>query len=231
LSLEGVSPDEMNGSFGPDDRTDPDLARFAEDLRSAFPSTPVPAGAADEHIVAMMAAAELLAEEASSLGEQAIPDRGAAPRRTTPRRNRMRRRLTVRIAAVATGLLLSFGGLALAGAFPGSDDDPADDTPPAVVSDLPQSDDLDADDQGEDADDQGEDAEDADDADDADDQGEDADDEGDDADDEGDDADDQGEDAEDADDDAEDADDEGDDADDQADEEGGDQDAGGDSDS
>jgi len=219
----------MNGFFGPDDPADPDLERFAEDLRSAFPSAPVPPQAADEHIVAMMAAVDLLAEEASSPREPASPDRGAARRHPTPRRSTMRRRLAMRIAAVATGLLLTFGGLALAGAFPGSDDD-ADDTT-AVVSDLPEQDDLDADDQGEDADDEGEDADDQ--GEDADDQGEDADDQGEDADDQGEDADDQGEDAddqgEDADDDTDDqAEDQGDD---EGDEDDGDQDAGGDSDS
>ena len=192
-----LDPDDPIGSSS---SADPDGERFVEDLRTAFPAQPAPHGIADEHVAAMMAAVELAAEGAASQAG------GADGRPASPRRRTMRHRITVRIAAVVTGLLLSMGGLAIAGAFPGSDD--ADDQQ-AVVTDLDENVDIPdaiedvADDQGEDADeladadDQGEneDADENDDADeteDADDQGEDGDDQGEDV--EENDADDQGED-------------------------------------
>jgi hypothetical protein len=194
-------PDHPTGSSS---SAAPDVERFVEDLRTAFPAQPALDRTADDHIAAMMAAVEVVAEA----GTSRAGDAGGRP--SSPRRRTMRHRITVRIAAVVTGLLLSMGGLAIAGAFPGSND--ADDQQ-AVVNDLDETFDLpDAtitDDQGEDADeladadDQGEnedaaeneDADENDDADeteDADDQGEDGDDQGEDV--EENDADDQGED-------------------------------------
>jgi hypothetical protein len=202
----------MRRSLDPDDPTgssssaDPDVERFVEDLRTAFPARSAPHGIADDHVAAMMAAVEVAAEA----GTSRAGDAGGRP--SNPRRRTMRHRITVRIAAVVTGLLLSMGGLAIAGAFPGSDDG---DDQQAVVTDLDENVELPdtiedvADDQGEDADevadadDQGEnedaaeneDADENDDADeteDADDQGEDGDDQGEDV--EENDADDQGED-------------------------------------
>ena len=167
----------MGRSFDPDDPigpslgSDPEMERLVEDLRTAFPAPPVPDGIADRHVAAMMAAVELAAEGGASHAG------GADGRPSSPRRRTMRHRITVRVAAVATGLLLSLGGLAVAGAFPGSDDGSGQQ---AVVTDLDENvvlpdavevDDVaddqgeneDADEHGEDGDDQGEEADDNDD--------------------------------------------------------------------
>src|SRR5512132_4200835 len=171
---------------------------FAEDLSSAFPEDELPVLGVQDHVAAMISAAQLLAEEGATVLEPASPP--GPEGLTTPRRRWMRTRLIRRVVAVASGLLLSLSGLAFAGAFEGSDDPGNDDTT-AIVSH--QTDD----DQGEDADDQGEDEN-------ADDQGEDGDNQGEDDDDRGEDenADDQGENNDDQ---GEDADDQGEDADDQ----------------
>jgi hypothetical protein len=110
----------MRRSLDPDDPTgssssaDSDADRFVEDLRTAFPAQPAPHGIADDHVAAMMAAVEVAAET----GTSRAGDAGGRP--SSPRRRTMRHRITVRIAAVVTGLLLSMGGLAIAGAFPSS---------------------------------------------------------------------------------------------------------------
>src|SRR5512132_1387097 len=156
---------------------------FAEDLSSAFPEVEVPVRVVQDHVAAMISAAQLLAEEGATVLEPA--SHPGPEGLTTLRRRWMRTRLIKRVVAVAAGLLLSLSGLAFAGAFEGSDD-PANDDTTAIVSH--QTDD----DQGEDADDQGEDEN-------ADDQGENNDDQGEDenADDQGENNDDQGEDGDD----------------------------------
>jgi hypothetical protein len=209
----------MSRSFDPDDPTAiADV--FAGDLRAVFPEAGVPSGVADDHVAAMMAAAQTLAAEGASVLDPASRSGGLGGRPTTPRRRSMLHgRMLRKVVAVAAGVVLSLGGLALASAFSGSDD-PGDDGQ-AIVADLPEHDPVVADDQGEDGDDQGEDADDQ--GEDADDQGEDGDDQGEDGDDQGEDADDQGEDAddqgEDGDDQGEDGDDQGEDADDQGEDE------------
>jgi hypothetical protein len=188
LNPDDVPQFEMKRSIGSDDAeerlrgaVDPDLSRFAEDLRNVFPDTPVPEPAAEEHVVAMMEAVQLLADPRGSSPEPVSRERSAAGR-ISSRRWRMRHRMTVRIAAVATGMLVSLGGLAIAGAFPGGDD-PIDEST-VVVNELPDVEDLDEVDEVVDAEENSE----ADESGDADEQGEDAE--------ENDDADDQGEDAE-----------------------------------
>jgi hypothetical protein len=167
----------MSCSYDPDDQVA--LGEiFAGDLRSVFPEVVLSERMVDDHVGAMMSAAQLLAEEGASALEPA--SHPSPEGLTTPRRKRMRGRMFRRVVAVAAGLLLSLGGLAYAVAFQGSDD-PGNDHTTAIVANVTD----DQNDQGEDADDQGEDA---------DDQGEDADDQGEDADDQGEDADDQGED-------------------------------------
>jgi len=208
VSPRDVPTDEMSRSFDPDDPAAIGDV-FADDLRSAYPEAGVSARTADDHVAAMMAAARILAE-----GSAPAPDPASDPSRpdgwlTIPRRRSMRGRMVRRVVAVAAALVLSLGGLALAGAFQSSGDDLGDDDPQGIVADLPDDQGEDADDQGEDADDQGEDA---------DDQGEDADDQGEDADDQGEDADDQGEDENDG------AGDEGDESNDDGDSDGGDDD-------
>ena len=143
---------------------------FAEDLSSAFPEVELPVRVVQDHVAAMISAAQLLAEEGATVLEPA--SHPGPEGLTTQRRRWMRTRLIKRVVAVAAGLLLSLSGLAFAGAFEGSDD-PANDDTTAIVSH--QTDD----DQGEDADDQGEDEN-------ADDQGENNDDQGEDGDDQGD---------------------------------------------
>jgi hypothetical protein len=165
----------MSRSFEADDPTALGET-FAEDLRSAFPEVELPVRVVQDHVAAMISAAQLLAEEGATVLEPA--SRPGPERLTTPRRRWMRTRLIKRVVAVAAGLLLSLSGLAFAGAFEGSDDPGNDDTT-VIVSH--QTDDH----QGEDADDQGEDEN-------ADDQRENSDDQGEDADDQGEDADDQG---------------------------------------
>ncbi len=173
---------------------------FAEDLRWAFPEVELPERVVQDHVAAMISAAQLLAGEGATVLEPA--SHPGPERLTTQRRIWMRTRLIKRVVAVAAGLLLSLSGLAFAGAFEGSDDPGSDDTT-AIVSH--QTDNH----QGEDGDDQGDDEN-------ADDQGENSDDQGEDADDQGENSDDQGED-ENADDQGENNDDQGEDADDQGD--------------
>jgi hypothetical protein len=159
----------MSRSFDADDPTALGET-FAEDLSWAFPEVELPERVVQDHVAAMISAAQLLAPEGVTVLEPARhPGRQGL---TTPRRRWMRTRLIRRVVAVAAGLLLSLSGLAIAGAFEGSDDPGNDDTT-AIVSH--QTDDH----QGEDADDQGEDEN-------ADDQGENNDDQGEDADDQGD---------------------------------------------
>jgi hypothetical protein len=198
----------MSRSFEADDPTALGET-FAEDLRSAFPEVELPVRVVQDHVAAMISAAQLLAEEGATVLEPA--SHPGPEGLTTPRRRWMRTRLIKRVVAVAAGLLLSLSGLAFAGAFEGSDD-PANNDTTAIVSH--QTDDH----QGEDADDQGEDENADDQGEDGDDQGEDADDQGEDenADDQGENSDDQGAD-ENADDQGENNDDQGEDADDQGD--------------
>jgi hypothetical protein len=177
----------MSRSFDVDDLTALGET-FAEDLRSAFPEVELPERVVQDHVAAMISAAQLLAEEGATVLEPA--SHPGPEGLTTPRRRWMRTRLIRRVVAVAAGLLLSLSGLAFAGAFEGSDDPGNDDTTAIVSHQTDDDQGEDADDQGEDADDQGEDADDQ--GEDADDQGEDADDQGEDADDQGEDADDQG---------------------------------------
>jgi hypothetical protein len=168
----------MSRSFDADDLTALGET-FAEDLSSAFPEVELPVRVVQDHLAAMISAAQLPAgegatvlEPASHLGPEGL---------TTPRRRWMRTRLIRRVVAVAAGLLLTLSGLAFAGAFEGSDD-PGNGETTAIVSH--QTDDA----QGEDGDDQGEDEN-------GDDQGENSDDQSEDADDQGEDenaADDQG---------------------------------------
>jgi hypothetical protein len=177
---------------------------FAEDLSSAFPEVELPVLEVQDHVAAMISAAQLLAEEGATVLEPA--SHPGPEGLTTPRRRWMRTRLIKRAVAVAAGLLLSLSGLAFAGAFEGSDDPGNDDTT-AIVSHQTddhqgedgddQGEDENADDQGENSDDQGEDADDQGEDENADDQGENNDDQGEDADDQGENNDDQGEDADD----------------------------------
>lgn len=154
MSLSDVSPGEMSSSFDPDD-----LARlggiFAEDLRSAFPQVELPEPVVEDHLAAMMQAAQLLADTGASVPEPA--SHPSPEGLTTPRRTRMRTRLTKRLVAVGAALSLTLGGLAVASALEGGgSDDPGDDGTTAVVA--PVADDvptLTADDQGEDSDEQG----------------------------------------------------------------------------
>jgi hypothetical protein len=198
----------MSRSFDADDLTALGET-FAEDLSWAFSEVELPERVVQDHVAAMISAAQLLAEEGAIVLE---PASHPSPQGlTTPRRRWMRTRLIKRVVAVASGLLLSLSGLAFAGAFEGSDDPGNDDTTAIVSHQTDDHEGEDGDDQGEDenADDQGEDA---------DDQGENSDDQGEDenADDQGENSDDQGED-ENADDQGENNDDQGEDADDQGD--------------
>jgi hypothetical protein len=137
---------------------------FAEDLSSAFPEVELPVLVVQDHVAAMISAAQLLAGEGATVLEPA--SHPGPEGLTTPRRRWMRTRLIKRVVAVAAGLLLSLSGLAFAGAFEGSDDPGNDDTT-AIVSHQTddhqgevgddQGEDENADDQGEDGDNQGED--------------------------------------------------------------------------
>jgi hypothetical protein len=142
----------MSRSYDPDDQVA--LGEiFAGDLRSVFPEVVLSERMVDDHVGAMMSAAQLLAEEGASVLEPA--SHPSPEGLTTPRRKRMRGRMFRRVVAVAAGLLLSLGGLAYAVAFQGSDD-PGNDHTTAIVANVTD----DQNDQGEDADDQGEDADD-----------------------------------------------------------------------
>src|ERR671937_740177 len=127
--------------------------RFAEDLRTAFPPTAVPDPVVEAHVAAMMAATPEpgVAPEVGLEWAERAP---SAPLGSTTRRRSMSERMVRRALAVVGAIVLSLGGLAIAGAFPGSGDQGDDDQ--AVVDEN-----EDADDPGEDADDQGEDADDA----------------------------------------------------------------------
>jgi hypothetical protein len=203
----------MSRSFDADDPTA--LGKtFAEDLSSAFPEVELPVWVVQDHVAAMISAAQLLAEDGATVLE---PASHPGPQGlTTPRRRWMRTRPIKRVVAVAAGLLLSLSGLAFAGAFEGSDDPGNDDTTAIVSHQTDDHQGEDGDHQGEDenADDQGEDGENQGEDENADDQGENSDDQGEDGDDQGEDenADDQGENNDDQ---GEDGDDQGEDADDQ----------------
>jgi hypothetical protein len=219
LNPDDVLPHEMERPIGHDHGPDPldgghgaagtgDFTLFAEDLCSAFPETPVPERMAEDHVAAMIGAIQLLADKGESALEPTSNAHEPAERASglpKLRRRTMRKRMITRVAAVATAMLLSLGGLAFAGVLPGPWDNQDTNTPSGFESDPPASvddeaDEADeADDQGEDGDDQGEDGEEAEEAEEADDQGEEADDQGEDGDDQGEDGDDQGEDESDGD--------------------------------
>jgi len=94
----------MSRSFDADDLTAPGET-FAEDLRSAFPEVELPVRVVQDHVAAMIPAAQLLAEEGATVLERA--SHPGPEGRTTPRRRWMRTRLIRRVVAVAAGLLLS----------------------------------------------------------------------------------------------------------------------------
>jgi len=181
----------MSHSFDADDPTALGET-FAEDLSSAFPEVELPVRVVQDHVAAMISAAQLLAEEGATVLKPA--SHPSPEGLTTPRRRWMRTKLIKRVVAVAAGLLLSLSGLAFAGAFEGSDDPGNDDTTAIVSHQTDDHQGEDADDQGEDenADDQGENSDDQGEDENANDQGENNDDQGEDADDQGEDADDQG---------------------------------------
>jgi hypothetical protein len=181
----------MSRSFDADDPTALGET-FAEDLSWAFSEVELPERVVQDHVAAMISAAQLLAEEGAIVLEPA--SHPSPEGLTTPRRRWMRTRLIKRVVAVASGLLLSLSGLAFAGAFEGSDDPGNDDTTAIVSHQTDDHQGEDGDDQGEDenADDQGENSDDQGEDENADDQGENNDDQGEDADDQGEDADDQG---------------------------------------
>jgi hypothetical protein len=175
----------MSRSFDADDLTALGET-FAEDLSWAFSEVELPERVVQDHVAAMISAAQLLAEEGAIVLE---PASHPSPQGlTTPRRRWMRTRLIKRVVAVASGLLLSLSGLAFAGAFEGSDDPGNDDTTAIVSHQTDDHQGEDGDDQGEDenADDQGENSDDQGEDENADDQGENNDDQGEDADDQGD---------------------------------------------
>lgn len=153
MSFPDVSLREMSSSFDQDD-----LARlggmFAEDLRSAFPAVELQEPVVQDHLAAMMLAAQLLADPGASVPEAA--SHPSPEGLTTPRRTRMRTKLTKRLVAVGAALSLTLGGLAVASALEGGgSDDPGDDATTVVApvaDDLPT---LTADDQGDNADEQG----------------------------------------------------------------------------
>ena len=233
MSFDGVLPDEMDGPIRDDDGFDPldgtegavgagDHTLFVEDLRTAFPETPLPQRVAEDHIAAMVGAIQLLADKGGSALEPTSKAHGP-DRRVSGlpklRRRTMPKRLIVKLAA-AMAMLLSLAGLANAGMLP----DPIQ----RPIASVLGFDTDDADDEGEDGDDQGEDGDvDGDEAEhgglvggDPDEADDDADDEGDDDADEDGDEGDEGDDADDEDGD------EGDDADDEADEDGDEADGG-----
>jgi hypothetical protein len=164
LSSDDVLPFEMDGSIGHGDWPDPldgtegavgggDHTLFVEDLRTAFPETPLQQGVAEDHIAAMVGAIQLLAEKGESALEPTSkahgPDRRASglPKQ---RRITMRKRMIAKLA-VAMAMLLSLAGLANAGMLPHRIQSAVD-----QVLGI-NADDQGADDQGEDANDQGED--------------------------------------------------------------------------
>ena len=151
----------MDGTIRHDEGSDPldgtegdvgvgDHALFEEDLRTAFPVTPIAQRTAEDHFTAMVGAIQLLADKGDSALE---PTRNAqGPDRRVSglpklRRRTMPKRLIAKLA-VAMAMLLSLAGLANAGMLP----DPIQ-KPIANVLGFDTDDD-----QGEDADDQGEDA-------------------------------------------------------------------------
>ena len=175
----------MSRSFDADDPTALGET-FAEDLSWAFSEVELPERVVQDHVAAMISAAQLLAEEGAIVLEPA--SHPSPEGLTTPRRRWMRTRLIKRVVAVASGLLLSLSGLAFAGAFEGSDDPGNEDTTAIVSHQTDDHQGEDGDDQGEDenADDQGENSDDQGEDENADDQGENNDDQGEDADDQGD---------------------------------------------
>lgn len=185
------------------------LGAFVEDVRAAFPATPLLAE--ESHLAAISSAARLLAREGvPAIGGNEGPRRARIPeRRRFDVRLPMFRSLAAKIVAGLAALMWSLGALAVAGALPGGLQDvvsnSADQVSVSLSGDDGAEDDEAEDDDAEDeADDEAED--------DADDQGDDdqGDDEGDDnqGDDEGDD--DQGDDADEDDDDSDEDDDDSD---------------------
>jgi hypothetical protein len=162
MSLDDVLHYEMDEPIGHDDGPDPldgtegavrvgDYALFVEDLRTAFPETPLPQRVAEDHIAAMVGAIQLLADKGESALEPTSnaqgPDRRASGLPKL-RRITMRKRMIAKLA-VAMAMLLSLAGLANAGMLPHRIQSAVDQVLGINASE--------ADDQGENADDQGED--------------------------------------------------------------------------
>ncbi|HET9724570.1 MAG TPA: hypothetical protein VFR44_12125 [Actinomycetota bacterium] len=203
--LRGETPES------PDERM---LDLFLQDVRGAFPAEPP--RAREAHLDGIVRAARLLADKGEPVARPASNADGRVPHASgLPKRRRMTvkvrvlRSMTAKVIAGLVVLMSMFGGLAFAGALPGTGDSGDDGTevvvPQDVVTDdqgddvaeAPEADDVE-DEAEEPADDEGsEDSE-------SDDQGEDADDQGEDADDQGEDADDQGEDESESEDDSQD---------------------------
>jgi hypothetical protein len=206
----------MSGSMGPDDgferllrgetpKTPEEqaLGLFLQDVGGAFPAEP--SLAEEAHLVAIVQAAQLLADKGEPATRPASKAHGRAPHVSgLPKRRRvivkvpLMRSLTAKVVAGAVVLMSMFGGLAFAGALPGqgSDDDATDVVQIQDVSDeapeteAPETENADhqGENESEDADDQGENE-----SEDADDQGESENDQGDDDQGESENADDQGE--------------------------------------
>jgi TATA-binding protein-associated factor Taf7 len=174
----------MSGSMGPDDgferllrgetpKTPEEqaLGLFLEDVRGAFPAEP--SLAEEAHLVAIVQAAQLLADKGEPATRPASKAHGRAPHVSgLPKRRRvivkvpLMRSLTAKVVAGAVVLMSMFGGLAFAGALPGqgSDDDATDVVQIQDVSDeapeteAPETENADhqGENESEDADDQGE---------------------------------------------------------------------------
>ncbi len=131
MNPDDVLPHEMDRSNTRDDGLDPidgtngaavsgDLALFAEDLRTAFPETPLPERMAEDHITAMIGAIQLLADKGESALEPTSnaygPDRRVSGLPKLRRRT-MKQKMILRLV-VTGGMLVSLAGLANAGVLP-----------------------------------------------------------------------------------------------------------------
>lgn len=136
--------DGSTGAESPDESRE--LEAFAEDLRSAFPHAPVEPASQQAHLVAMMEAAQLLADKGGSTVRSTSNAQG--PERQASGLPKLRRRpvfksLAAKITAVAVVVTASLGGLATAGALPRAVQHGVATAANAVGIDLPDPNDQD----------------------------------------------------------------------------------------
>ena len=107
-----------------DSPVEPGIAAFVEDVRTAFPKRP--SSAEEQHLEMLASAAQLLAEKGDPAARPASNADGRAEHVRLPKRRRVAVKvpafhsLAAKLVVGSIVAVVSFGGLAVAGALPGS---------------------------------------------------------------------------------------------------------------